>query len=127
MFCEFSWGCGVRGRALRSWMDAVGTRGMRNAAWWLMLALALTCPPEMLLGQSANAGNSADSSPQTNQKRGPAGVASTPAAAENKVAPEDNYDEVHVKPIVKSDEAARFDPNSPAAAEAEVDPSPADP
>ena len=123
MFCEFSWGCGVRGRALRSWMDAVGTRGMRNAAWWLMLALALTCPPEMLLGQSANAGNSADSSPQTNQKRGPAGVASTPAAAENKVAPEDNYDEVHVKPIVKSDEAARFDPNSPAAAEAEVDPS----
>ena len=123
MFCGFSWGCGVRDRALRSWMDAVGNRRLRSAAWWLMLSLALTCPPERLLGQSANAGNPGDSSPQTGQTSAAAGVAATPAAAESKVAPEGNYDEVHVKPMVKSDEAAKFDPNSPAVAEAEVDPS----
>lgn len=34
-----------------------------------------------------------------------------------------NYDEVHVQPMVKSEERARFDPNSTARAEAEIDPS----
>jgi len=104
-------------------MEAVGNRRMRSIAWWLMVLLVLTCLPERLPGQNASAGNTADSSSQTGQKSAAAGVGATPAAAGSKVAPEANYDEVHVKPMVKSDEAAKFDPNSPAVAEAEVDPS----
>jgi Ca-activated chloride channel family protein len=38
-------------------------------------------------------------------------------------APVSDYDEVHIKPQVSSAEAARFDPNSVAKAEAEADPS----
>jgi Ca-activated chloride channel family protein len=123
MFCEFGWGCRVRDWALRSWMDAAGNRRMRSAARWLVVLLALTCPPQRLPGQNASAGNPTESSSQAGQKSAAAGVGTTPAAAESKLAPEANYDEVHVKPIVKSDEAAKFDPNSPAVAEAEVDPS----
>jgi Ca-activated chloride channel family protein len=44
-------------------------------------------------------------------------------ASKSKIPSEANYDEVHVKPMVKSDDAAKFDPNSAAKAEAEVDPS----
>jgi Ca-activated chloride channel family protein len=44
-------------------------------------------------------------------------------ASRSKVPAEANYDEVHVQPMVKSEDKARFDPNSVAAAEADVDPS----
>ncbi|HVJ04990.1 MAG TPA: VWA domain-containing protein [Candidatus Saccharimonadales bacterium] len=42
-------------------------------------------------------------------------------ASKSKVPNETNYDEVHVKPMVKSSEAAKFNPNSAAAAEGEMD------
>jgi Ca-activated chloride channel family protein len=44
-------------------------------------------------------------------------------ASKSKVPAEADYDEVHVKPVVKTGEEKKFDPNSAAAAEAEVDPS----
>jgi Ca-activated chloride channel family protein len=44
-------------------------------------------------------------------------------ATKSKLPAEANYDEVHVKPIVKSEQAARLNPLSPATAEAEMDPS----
>jgi Ca-activated chloride channel family protein len=51
------------------------------------------------------------------------GVLPPAMATKSKIPAEANYDEVHVNPVVKSEAAARFNPNSPAAAEAEVDPS----
>jgi Ca-activated chloride channel family protein len=99
---------------------------MRQAVVCLAVWLALTWLPLKLLGQSANAGSSAGSSAQMEQKSAAsatAGVGAAPAAAASKVAPESNYDEVHIVPRVKSEEAAKFNPNSPAVAEAEVDPS----
>jgi Ca-activated chloride channel homolog len=43
-------------------------------------------------------------------------------ASKSKVPAESNYDEVHVKPIVKSADEAKFNPNSKAKAESEMDP-----
>jgi Ca-activated chloride channel family protein len=58
-----------------------------------------------------------------------AGTAAPPArmlppamATKSKIPSESDYDEVHVKPMVKSADEAKFDPNSTAAAEAEIDP-----
>jgi Ca-activated chloride channel family protein len=60
----------------------------------------------------------------------PEGEASAPAvvlppamASKSKVPAESTYNEVHVKPMVKSEDTAKFDPNSAATAESEVDPS----
>jgi Ca-activated chloride channel family protein len=44
-------------------------------------------------------------------------------ATKSKVPAESSYDEVHVNPVVKSEDKAKFDPNSVATAEAEMDPS----
>ena len=44
-------------------------------------------------------------------------------ATKSKIPAESDYDEVHVKPMVKSEDTAKFDPNSAASAESEVDPS----
>jgi Ca-activated chloride channel family protein len=52
-----------------------------------------------------------------------AGTVLPPAmATKSKVPAESDYDEVHVKPMVKSADEAKFDPNSTAAAEADIDP-----
>jgi Ca-activated chloride channel family protein len=51
------------------------------------------------------------------------GVLPPAMATKSKLPAEANYDEVHVKPIVKSEQAAKFNPLSPATAEAEMDPS----
>ncbi len=51
-----------------------------------------------------------------------AGVLPPAMATKSKLPTESDYDEVHVKPLVKSEDAAKFDPNSAAKAEAEVDP-----
>jgi Ca-activated chloride channel family protein len=51
------------------------------------------------------------------------GGSSPPAmASKSKVPAEADYNEVHVKPVVKSSEEAKFNPNSAAVAEAEMDP-----
>lgn len=51
------------------------------------------------------------------------GTVMPPAMATKSKAPaESNYDEVHVKPIVKSADEAKFNPNSKAKAESEMDP-----
>lgn len=44
-------------------------------------------------------------------------------ATNSKIPSESDYDEVHVKPIVRSADTAKFNPNSSAAAEAAMDPS----
>jgi Ca-activated chloride channel family protein len=44
-------------------------------------------------------------------------------ATKSKLPSQSDYNEVHVEPIVKSDEKAKFNPNSPALAESEMDPS----
>ncbi len=51
------------------------------------------------------------------------GVLPPAMASKSKIPAESTYDEVHVKPMVKSEETAKFDPNSAATAESEVDPS----
>jgi Ca-activated chloride channel family protein len=53
----------------------------------------------------------------------PAPLAAANASASNKMPVQPNYDEVHIQPNVTSAEAAKFDPNSAARAEAEVEPS----
>jgi len=75
--------------------------------------------------QDASQGNSPAAKPAA-----PAGEASAPAvvlppamATKSKIPAESDYNEVHVKPMVKSEDTAKFDPNSAAAAESEVDPS----
>jgi Ca-activated chloride channel family protein len=52
-----------------------------------------------------------------------AGVLPPAMASKSKIPTESTYDEVHVKPMVKSEDTAKFDPNSAAKAESEVDPS----
>jgi len=44
-------------------------------------------------------------------------------ATKSKLPVEGDYNEVHVQPMVKSEEKVKFNPNSPAKAEAEIDPS----
>jgi Ca-activated chloride channel family protein len=44
-------------------------------------------------------------------------------ATKSKLPAEADYNEVHVQPMVKSEDKAKLNPNSPAAAEAEIDPS----
>jgi Ca-activated chloride channel family protein len=68
--------------------------------------------------------------PVANSTANPAGESSVPGgvmppamASKSKIPPESNYDEVHVKPMVKSSDEAKFNPNSAAAAESEIDPS----
>ena len=51
------------------------------------------------------------------------GVLPPAMASKSKIPTESTYDEVHVKPMVKSEDTAKFDPNSAAKAESEVDPS----
>jgi Ca-activated chloride channel family protein len=50
------------------------------------------------------------------------GVLPPAMATKSKLPVESDYDEVHVAPMVKSEDKAKFNPNSAAAAEAEVDP-----
>jgi len=99
--------------------------------------VAMAWVPGALLGQNANVPeNSPSRSGQTNNgntapQQGTAPEVSAPPTAtqapsmatRSKAQPEANYDEVHIKPMVKSEDEAKFDPNSAAKAEAEVDPS----
>jgi len=77
--------------------------------------------------QTASPASSTGNSEQKKQESA-TGEASAPnvvlppaMASKSKVPSETNYDEVHVKPMVKSSEAAKFNPNSAAAAEGEMD------
>jgi Ca-activated chloride channel homolog len=56
------------------------------------------------------------------QASGTSGVLPPAMASKSKLPAESDYNEVHVKPMVKSEDAAKFNPNSIAKAEADVDP-----
>jgi Ca-activated chloride channel family protein len=102
-----------------------------------VLILAITLITGTLFAQGTNSENSKNSSPQNEQKSTTgadpstapkvappaAGVMPPAMATRSKLPSESDYDEVHVKPMVKSDDAAKFDPNSAAKAESEIDPS----
>lgn len=60
--------------------------------------------------------------PSSPEASGGSGVLPPAMASKSKLPAESNYDEVHVKPMVKSEDAAKFNPNSIAKAEADVDP-----
>lgn len=86
-----------------------------------------TATPAPAENTTPGAQNRANSPPN---QTAPASPASAPAvvlppamASKTKVPAESTYDEVHVKPMVKSEDTAKFDPNSAASAESEVDPS----
>jgi Ca-activated chloride channel family protein len=66
-----------------------------------------------------------DSSSSSQTTEVPAGVAVMPPAmaSKEKIPTESNYNEVHIKPLVNSATESTFNPNSPAAAEAVMDPS----
>ena len=80
-----------------------------------------------------DAPTSAPANGSSAQKSMPKAADGTAAQAAQSVAPgvvapamatkstQSDYDEVHVKPLVKSEDAAKFDPNSSAKAESEVD------
>jgi Ca-activated chloride channel family protein len=78
--------------------------------------------------QAAPAAGNGQSSPAANQStpatEAPAssGVMPPAMATKSKIQAESNYDEVHVKPMVKSEDEAKFNPNSTAAAEADLNP-----
>ena len=130
----------------------VNTAWARKFALCLALAMTFACMTGLLLTQSTETQNSgtppaqpsdlpatppaattnppATPAPAT-QDSNPAGKTSEqsgvpivpPAmATKSKLPTEQNYDEVHVKPMVKSADEAKFNPNSVAAAEADTDP-----
>ena len=140
MFREVKAGRGGRaGSPARPWLDAARFLSMRmsTTAIRFVLMVAMAWVPGALLGQNANVPeNSPSRSGQTNNgntapQQGTAPEVSAPPTAtqapsmatRSKAQPEANYDEVHIKPMVKSEDEAKFDPNSAAKAEAEVDPS----
>jgi Ca-activated chloride channel family protein len=63
---------------------------------------------------SAGRADSADS--------GGSGVLPPAMATKDKIPAESDYNEVHIKPLVKSEDLEKLDPNSPATAESQVDP-----
>lgn len=144
MFREIGSGRGAAGCVVRSRADA-GKLCRRMLGLRLLLLLAVICGTGKLFAQSAPADpsqvstdrseqRSAETSPKPAASPVPAPVAAAagaPVAGEvlppamgtkSKLPVESNYDEVHVQPMVKAEDTAKFDPNSAAAAEAEVDP-----
>jgi Ca-activated chloride channel family protein len=74
--------------------------------------------------QSAQAPAASQTVPQQPLGQEAGGAVLPPAmAGKSKIPSEGDYNEVHVQPMVKSEEKAKFNPNSPATAEAEIDPS----
>jgi Ca-activated chloride channel family protein len=68
--------------------------------------------------------DTASKEPAASEAQSPVPQVLPPAmATKSKLPVEGDYNEVHVQPMVKSDEKAKFNPNSPAKAEAEIDPS----
>jgi Ca-activated chloride channel family protein len=144
--CAASWR--VRFRA-----EANSFRRITTAWTWLLLLLLAWSPGQLFAqsaaaGNSANSASqnssqqgspSQSSSPQSSpsQSSSPQAQAANPASAaapatgalppamatRSKMPSASDYEEVHVKPMAKSEEPAKFDPNSPAAAEAAMDPS----
>lgn len=105
-------------------------------AFSLVLILAMALATGTLFAQASDTGNSGASSSQPEQKNPTstdsgaapkktapaAGVLPPAMATKDKLPPESDYDEVHVKPLVKSEDEKKFDPNSAAKAESEMDP-----
>jgi Ca-activated chloride channel homolog len=127
-------GRGAAGWLLRSRAVADRVYAMRlgTLAVRLVLLLAMAWPPVKLLAQSANAENPANSTVQSGQANTgvtapepsahPTTVVPPAMATRSKMPPESDYDEVHVKPLVRPEDEAKFDPNSSAAVEADLYP-----
>ncbi len=72
---------------------------------------------------SVPAGTPASAAPGTDSNRSAgSGVLPPAMATKSKIPVESDYNDVHLKPMVKSEDAPKLDPNSAASAEAEVDP-----
>ena len=89
---------------------------------------AQNAPPDASPNAAPNASaqKSATESPSPSQAQteaAPAVPLPSAMATRSKVPSESDYEEVHIQPAVKSADKAKFDPNSPAAAEAAMDPS----
>ena len=87
-----------------------------------LLALAILFSPAILSAQQSPGEQSGTASSSG------AATVTTPAAApatgpSAMAAPAGDYNDVHIKPQVTSEDAAKFDPNSRAKAESEIDPS----
>lgn len=76
-------------------------------------------PSEAHPGENKAPATAPDSDAQTTAPQ----VLPPAMSTKSKLPVEGDYNEVHVQPIVKSEEKAKFNPNSPAKAEAEIDPS----
>lgn len=148
MFREFSSGRGAAGCA--AWCGAnAGIPRQRTGILVLrvLLLLLVACGPGKLFAQSAptekssvqvaqptgqnSARAAADPSATPEVANGDSTLTAQPVAGEvvppamatkSKLPAQSDSDEVHVKPVVKSEDAAKFNPNSAARAEAEVDP-----
>ncbi len=138
MFRKFSSGRGTAGCAVWSRADAsISRRRIRTLVLRLLL-LAVACGPGNLFAQSATTESSsveqvvstpkfvpeaADGASTQAAQSAATGVVPPAMATTSKFPAQSDYDEVHMKPMVKSEDAAKFNPNSAAKAEAEVDPS----
>jgi Ca-activated chloride channel homolog len=146
MYREFSSGWGAAGWPMRPGAGKNSFHRMRVGTLVLhgMLLLVMAWPAGRLVAQNPNAESSATAatSSATPSPIAPSGQAEKQTAAtepdthsttggglppamatRSKLPPESDYDEVHVKPMVKPEDEAKFDPGSSAAAEAGVDPS----
>lgn len=139
IFREFSSWQGAHRRlvCLRAEGGRLRRKRLEPVAFGFALFLAMALSVGTLYAQGANAENPGNSSSQPEQKNttsadpgispktaAPAGGVLPPAMGTKSNTPaESDYNEVHVKPLVKSEDAARFNPNSAAKAESEMDPS----